>query len=461
MIDSSPPWPDCRAEFRMCRIAYAILAVVLGLTMRSPADSLPTPLKVRFELTDGVRLSGEMTDWDADGFDGLFGRRAWVDLKANDIWSLHQRVINPQSAEHWVGLGRVLLLVGDQQPRAEAMAERAFRRALAIDETVGPTIQEARDEASAAVEERKQRAKSAEAAKLNAVSPEGAAWLPDPWPPLNEAEQPGAIRAVKAEAEKIIEQSGVLVTMLETDHVVLYTDAPRTTAARWTVLIEKAIGNSVLVLGDEQRQHFRGIWGKLVVIVFTNQEAFRLAEATSFHQLVPLNAVAIAHPAGPRTFIMAWQHEDTALFDWSLVRETVHAVMHRWRTPKRPPPWANEGVAEFIAAAMLKDSPLAVERRELALKFIRTDAKPGGVLDLKYEDQSFPGPVPSASNVGIGIPVGGLLVELMIRQKPADFLAWLNAVKDGEEWEKALATAYRTPRATLVETFVQYFKVNN
>jgi hypothetical protein len=332
---------------------------------------------------------------------------------------------------------------------------------LISDELIGPRIQEARDEAAATDAERKQQAAVAEASKLSAISPEGAAWLADPWPPVNETEQPGAIRAVKAEAGNIIDQAGIVMTMLETDQVLLFTDAPRAEAARWAVLIEKTIANTVLILGDEKRQHFRGIWGKLVVIVFTQQEAFRLAEATSFRQLVPLNTVAIAHSTGPRTFILAWKHDDPHEFEWALVRQTVLAVLHRWRTPKRPPAWANEGIAEFIAAAMLKDSPLAAERRELALKFIRTDAKPGGVLDLKYEDQSFPGPIPTGANVGIGIPVGGLLVELMLRQKPADFLAWLNAVKDGEEWEKTLATAYRTPRAALVETFVQYYKVNN
>jgi len=52
-------------------------------------------------------------------------------------------------------------------------------------------------------------------------------------------------------------------------------------------------------------------------------------------------------------------------------------------------------------------------------------------------------------------------VELMIREKPEAFLAWLNTVKDGEEWEKALATTYRTPRAALVETFVRFYKVND
>ena len=57
--------------------------------------------------------------------------------------------------------------------------------------------------------------------------------------------------------------------------------------------------------------------------------------------------------------------------------------------------------------------------------------------------------------------MGSLLVELMIDQRPTAFGPWVDAVKYGKGWEPALAEDYGVPRAQLVETFVQFYRVND
>ena len=52
-----------------------------------PAAALPplqNPLRVRFQLSDGIRVAGQMTSCDNEGFDGTFGRRQWTELDASD-----------------------------------------------------------------------------------------------------------------------------------------------------------------------------------------------------------------------------------------------------------------------------------------------------------------------------------------------------------------------------------------
>ncbi len=56
---------------------------------------------------------------------------------------------------------------------------------------------------------------------------------------------------------------------------------------------------------------------------------------------------------------------------------------------------------------------------------------------------------------------GYLLVELMVRDRPGAFGAWVRAVKRGKPWEQALAEDFGVTRAQLVDTFVRYYRVND
>ena len=106
----------------MSIIRGAILAVLLILA----AGPLSEPRQVRFRLADGVRVAGALTFWDAEGIDGSFGRRLWVELMPGDAWRLYLSVMDQKDAHQWVDLGRVLL----QSEGGDAWAERAFQQAI-------------------------------------------------------------------------------------------------------------------------------------------------------------------------------------------------------------------------------------------------------------------------------------------------------------------------------------------
>src|SRR6185503_4129116 len=90
---------------------YANLAALPVVFLLLALGPLKEPLKVHFQLADGARISGEMTTWDHDSFDGSIGRRLWIDLKPDDAWDLYRRVMDQQSVDQWVNLGRVFLLM--------------------------------------------------------------------------------------------------------------------------------------------------------------------------------------------------------------------------------------------------------------------------------------------------------------------------------------------------------------
>ena len=178
-------------------------------------------------------------------------------------------------------------------------------------------------------------------------------------------------------------------------------------------------------------------------------------EVESFRQLVSQAAIAMCHPVGSKVFICAHKDTDEEDFKWMLTHSVVQGILHGYRTPRRLPPWANDGLAEYIATLVLGDSTLGSARRRTALDFIRTGGNVNALLDFSYAEQTWPG------QNQIGLPIGSLMVELLIQQKHAAFIEWVHAVKQGEDWQPALRAKLGISRESLVETFVQYFKVND
>ena len=105
-------------------------------------------------------------------------------------------------------------------------------------------------------------------------------------------------------------------------------------------------------------------------------------------------------------------------------------------------------------AAQVAETPALDEQRAHGLRFIREGGDVNVLLDRSCDDDRPAGD-------GLTSAVGMLLVELMSNQRPAAFGPWVDAVKYGKGWEAALAEDYGVPRAQLVETFVQYYRVND
>jgi hypothetical protein len=438
---------------------YVKLAVWAAILAALAPPAFADALKVRFQLADDVFISGELTAWDADGFDGSFGRRLWTELKVDETWRLYQKVMDQQAADQWVNLGRVLLLMSSQK-RAATLAEQAFNRALRIDESAESAIEAAREQVAEIERKRRESQQAADAARLHTISPEGRPWTSDPWPLLSDQEQKAALAAMKADAERILKQAGIAATPLETDHFLLYTDVARPEAAPWVIQLERARDAlGVLLSAGEPPGRSGGaapqVWGKVVVLVFKDQDRFRLVEAESFKQLVPQATIAVCHPSGPKAFVCMHKSEDGELLQWEMVHETVHALLHRHRSPRRLPAWANEGLAEYVTGLALRNSSVGAQRRAQGLRFIRDGRDVNAILGLSYADQTWPGPD------GVGLAVGGLLVELLLRDQPREFVAWLDAVKTGQEWEPALRKKIGAGRAEFAATASQYYKVND
>ena len=427
----------------------AILAVLLALGEIANCGPLPEPIKVRFKLADGVRVVGLMREWDKKGINGSFGRREWTEIKVDDVWKLYQKVMEKADAQQWVDLGAVLLVM----PEGESKAEKAFDHAIRIDPASTDAIQTARDHAEEVKSKHLQELEDIKAQQLNTKSPETGPWSADLWPVLTLDLRINALNELKSEAKQIAQQSALQLKPIETAHFLIYSDIPRLSAAKWARMLERTYDEVSNLVGPFDSENI--FWGKAVVYIFKDQDRFRLVEAETFKQLVPLKVKGLCHTVGPKVYISCYESSDKSQLARTLVRESVHGIMHRFRSAKRLPAWANQGYAEYIVSKVIEDPSLDDRLRRPALEFIRSGGNVATVVSLQYEDESFPGPY------DIGNAIGYLLVDLMIRENPNGFRAWVHALKKGSEWPEALRDEFGSSLRTLVETFVQYYKVNN
>jgi hypothetical protein len=427
----------------MSAVRAAILAGLVALA----AGPLAAPRHVRFRLADGVSVAGELTAWDAEGIDGSFGRRLWTELMPEDAWRLYVGVMDAKGAAQWVDLGQVLLKTEGGDP----WAERAFRRALELDAAAAAEIRAARDAAREARRRREQLQRTIEEQRLRSRSPEASPFAADPWPVCGPDEQEAAVAALKADAEQFLRSVGVRPAPLATQRFLVYGDTEPLALARLGIRLEAICRRLALVLGVAEE--WNPFWGKAVVFVFSDHDRFRMVQAASFGQLVPRRTDGICQPVGPKVFLSFCADADGVVPAATVAHEVVHGYMHRFRTPRRLPPWANEGLADYVAAQEAS-APAVEARRQRGLRFLRAGGDVAAQLDRSYDDES---PPPDDLNTAVGT----LLIELMVGERPAAFGPFVDAVKYGKAWQDALAEDYGVPRAVLVETFVQYYRVND
>jgi hypothetical protein len=288
--------------------------------------------------------------------------------------------------------------------------------------------------------------RSVESERLRTQTPEASNWPAVPWPAHDALDRVAAVPALRDETRARLERSGIAAEPVETEHFLVYAELPRLEAAQLAARMESVHAWLAEQVGvDPAAPHY---WGKAVVICVADPDRFRLLEAEAFGQLAGRELKAICHPVGEKVFIVLRGEPSGP----AAIRAAVHAFMHRYRSPRRLPPWANEGFASF-AAAVFAPGPWAEAERRGAIAFLRGGGDVRGVLNATY-DLGWPGPG------GVGPALGALFVELLVAEKPAAFRAWVRLVKGGAEWLDAMNEVYGSP-TRLVDTFVQYYRVND
>jgi hypothetical protein len=177
----------------------------------------------------------------------------------------------------------------------------------------------------------------------------------------------------------------------------------------------------------------KNIWlGKCLVLAFLNEESFHAFERTFMKNTDTQGSQGLHHSASDgRAVISCYRGDNPSYFAIVLVHETAHGFLHRLRSSVHIPPWINEGIADWVAGAIVTQSKAVVERQKEGVALLRQT----GSLGVNFFDERAnlqPWQYGIASN----------LTNFMLQIDAGRYRVFILAIKEGFTPEDALKRAY-------------------
>jgi hypothetical protein len=444
-----------------------LLAVAIAARMACGAAlpdevTLAKPPSLRVELVDGRKLVGTVERFDDERFEGPIGRVPWVELAPVEAFRVRKLLASPRDKAGWLDLAAFMRSL----PGGESLAQRAGVEATRLGAT-DAEVAAAIERGTLAAAARTGREAAMKAAGFRTGSPEAEVPPGPPWPPVDPASRPEAVKSLRAAMAPRLAATGRELVAVETDAWIAYADAGPKAAATIGVRLDPVVGVAAGVLGPfGEASPFAA---KGVVAAFSDPEAFRLFEASAFRRRPGPDDRRFTHYDGPHAIVSIRtdglserQVEELA------TRGAARAILHRTGGPTRLPPWANEGLADLIAVQALgvrapgapDEEPLHVRLegrlRERGLARLRNDPAATAAFAIdSYDDPRVEAALPDLEALGF------LLASRLHERSPRQLAAWVKLVKEGAESRDAFRTAFGGKVETAVDDLVRWHRTND
>lgn len=446
--------------------AMAMLLGFIGLVLgadlnpaRAASDrqALPRPLRVALVVEGEPQpVNGSLVAWDNVSVfvETDDGERtvAWRALRPAQAYDTARRLIAPKDSRAWVWLGLTMLASGD-----EALAKRAFDVACRLDSTLKPKSDEAirlsreGSDPSQAFEDAPPpeqvvpESKEPPARRRRGVDPQGTQSGPARlWPALTEEQAAQHTRTIKDLCAEYLSKTGMSITPVETEVFLFYSDLSRPETDRWAGELDRMYATLLSTL--EIPKGTRLFQGKAPIFIFRDQDRYLAFERAAFNFNAE-NTGGVNHQRNGYTFTSFFKGSDDRRFNSTLIHETVHAFMYRYRSPAPLPTWANEGLADYVAGHLVVHSDEPLQHWQHTRNFVNARGDPLTIMRQSYTDGSW--------FTDDSYPVSHMLVRFMLKHKPRAFKEWIDDIKDGKNWKESLADRFNVSPETLASGFAR------
>jgi len=222
---------------------------------------------------------------------------------------------------------------------------------------------------------------------------------------------------------------GLVMNLVETKYYLFLTDMPAGEVGPYIAYLDAMYDQLCEAFGIPAGQN---IWaGKCVVVAFKTEASFHQFEE-QFMQNVRPAAQGLCHSSSDgKVVISIWKGEIDTFFANVLVHETAHGFVHRYKSTVHISSWVNEGIADWVAAAVVKSDKEVSRRQREAAQRVREAGSLGGNF---FQDQQ--------SIEAWQYGVASSLVELMLRGGGPKYRKFFDNMKEGMTSDEALQDAY-------------------
>ncbi len=261
------------------------------------------------------------------------------------------------------------------------------------------------------------------------------------WPEQTDEERAKTIADYKEFLKRVQANYKVPTYFQETEYFLFLTDLPAGQIPGYVASLDKMYVKLCDMLALPKGKNI--FLGKCIIVAFATEESFLAFEEKFLDNPNAKGAQGLAHSSSDgRAIIACFRGDrDSAGFGALLVHETTHGVMHRARSTIPLPKWIGEGLADWLAHAIVPRKS-AFDRQRESVQKVQVSGSLGG----NFFDQN-------AKLEGWQYDAASHLVNYMVQLDPGRFRAFMFYIKEGDTPEEALVHSYGITPAELLSQY--------
>ena len=420
-------------------VGAATVLLLAGATVAADRIALKKLLYIEFTTLKDVQLDGYIKAFDTESIefrDSLGKDRiiSWKDVPLKVAGRLTRQCIDNRNPEHWLKAARIFVMVEGGAADARGALKTAVILNPDYKEKAEKLEKELDLDANGTVAKKNTAPQLSSSVKpATGAGPKRPAADYDPteyiWQKFTDEEMGRFVEEEEQYAQMVSKRLNVKFRKYETEHFLLFTDLNKN--LKDVVALHRAEETmykrvSRLLKIPPTLNVFRG---KCLLLLFSDEEMFKAYER-SFHGTNITGAAGVCHLDGEgRVRVSFYWNPSFSDLRHTIVHETVHGVLARYRSPRQIPSWLNEGIAEYISYRLVRSSYSKTAGKKKAVQEILKRRSFSGCLDADRIPFWFYG-------------CAEVLVELLMGQDEEAFDDFIRDTKDGLSWRESLLKHY-------------------
>lgn len=266
------------------------------------------------------------------------------------------------------------------------------------------------------------------------------------WEPLSESEQNHFLEMQSTFLKNVQkEMPHVRFRLIDTQFFTVFTDITPDQVNGYLENLDAMYGELCGAFGVSVQKN---VWcGKCVVVIFQNRTDYMLYEAQVMgvkNPAILTGSAGLCHMFGNGEVKFAgFLGDNGGYFGNTLIHETTHGFIHRYLSSAFVDSWLNEGMAEWVADAIMKNDKIARRQKQSAQVVMAA----GGWGDFLQAGQI------SGQHYGTASTLVDILLD---RNKDGQFRQFIREIKEGKPIEFSLKDTFGLTFKDLEKLYVDW-----
>jgi hypothetical protein len=285
-----------------------------------------------------------------------------------------------------------------------------------------------------------------EEAKRQEIFKKTGVWM---WPTLSADQQTAEVAKRKEFIKKVTDTyPDWNLRTSETDYFLFVTNMPQAVAGKFTADLDRMYQELSGAFAIPKGKNVFA--GKAVIFALSNEQSFLSFEQKFYQESPPSGTTGLCHKRNDdgSVVISVYCHTTPQELAATMVHETTHGFVHRYKSAQQIPSWLDEGMAEWVAQTVTNDPSIRTKQQQGMIVMMRQHNMGGDFYTVDHIH-------------GFQYGMASLLTNFLIRSDPKAFREMFEQIKTGKEWRAALKSAYNLTPEELAQQFGLAMRIPN